>query len=61
MADAVADDDAGVGTALSGELKETPRTKEALRRCGMTLNELRIKAFQDFAQPTDNIETQRLR
>lgn len=54
-------DDPGVNAALSGNLKETPRTKEALKRCGILMSELRIKPFQDFHRPTDNIEKQRLR
>ncbi|CAD7939511.1 unnamed protein product [Amoebophrya sp. A120] len=54
-------DDPGLSAALSGNLKETPRTKEALKRCGVLMSELKIKSFQDFHRPTDTIEKQRLR
>ncbi|CAD7942501.1 unnamed protein product [Amoebophrya sp. A25] len=54
-------DDPGLTAALSGNLKETPRTKEALKRCGILLPELKIKSFQDFHRPTDTVEKQRLR
>eukprot|EP00392_Amoebophrya_sp_AT5.2_P010537 g10601.t1 len=54
-------DDPGLTAALSGNLKETPRTKEALKRCGVLMTELKIKSFQDFHRPTDTIEKQRLR
>jgi len=54
-------DDPGINAALSGNLKETPRTKEALKRCGILMHELKIKPFAEFHRPTDTIEKQRLR
>ncbi len=53
--------DPGISAALSGNLADTPRTKEALRRVGVMMSELKIKSFQDFYIPTDNVEKQRLR
>ena len=54
-------DDPGINAALSGNLADTPRTREALKRVGIMMSELKIKSFQDFYIPTDNVEKQRLR
>ncbi len=42
-------------------LLETPRTKEALRRTGLTAEELAIKSYHEFFLPGDYPERQRLR
>mmetsp|Transcript_41461 Transcript_41461/g.87908 ORF Transcript_41461/g.87908 Transcript_41461/m.87908 type:complete len:529 (+) Transcript_41461:47-1633(+) len=44
-----------------GKVLDTPRTKEACKRTGITLKELQIKAFQDFYQVGDMVGKQRLR
>lgn len=54
-------DDPGVNAALSGNLNDTPRTREALKRCGVLMTELKIQSFSNFYRPTDTVEKQRLR
>jgi hypothetical protein len=43
------------------KMMETPRTKEACRRLGITLGELQFRSMADFAVPGDMPEKQQLR
>merc|ERR1719456_1925515 len=42
-------------------LRNTPRTKEAMRRAGIVDSEIQVKSFQDFYSACDLPEKQRLR
>jgi len=43
------------------KLLETPRTKEAMRKLGITSDEVQVKQFQDFYVAGDMVDKQRLR
>ena len=51
MMNAMGEDGPALQAALSGKMIETPRTREALRRTGITMQELRLKgsAFNEFS------------